>query len=180
MNILRNPANCHKTPPGKTFMQTADDNTGYSYRPLISEHFLMQSKITRVFAVIATLAISFACDRPVCKNANPIFDQYPPESEVYKAELARQLEIADKSTLRYWFSAYVESKGQTFLHFNIQGDGLCAIIVLNVDRWNKLGKLRQNKGVSFRGAEFTNLTFDIRQDSTGISFIFRDYGKIID
>ena len=73
-----------------------------------------------------------------------------------------------------------ESAGKELLYFRIQGDGLCAKIVLNVEQWNKLEELRQKKGVTFRGAEFTNLKFDIVQDSLKTEFNYKDFDRIID
>lgn len=131
--------------------------------------------------VLCTLLLLFcACDRPVCKNTNPLFDQYSPESQEYKAEMVKQLAIADKAELSYWFNQYAESNGQEQLYFNVQGDGLCAMLVLTVEEWGKLEEVRQKKGMSFQGAEFKNLQFDIKQDSAKTEFVYRDFDKIID
>lgn len=54
------------------------------------------------------------------------------------------------------------------------------MLVLNVDNWSKLEELRQKKGVSFRGAEFINLKFEIVQDSLNTEFKFLDFERIID
>jgi len=140
----------------------------------------MRKKVNILLAFIALAILFIGCDRPVCKNTNPLFDKFLPESQEYKAELAKQLEIVDKSKLSYWFNQYVESNGQEQLFFNIQGDGLCAIIVLSVEDWGKLVELRQKRGVSYRGAKFTNLKFDIKQDSAKTEFIYRGFDKIID
>ncbi len=135
----------------------------------------------RLFIFLTVLvAVFIACDRPECKNTNPIFDNYSPESNEYKTELAKQLDRIDNSKLTYWFNEYVETNGQEILFFNIQGDGLCAIIVLNVEQWGKLEELRQKKGETYRGAEFVRLKFDIQQDSTTVRFIYRDFVNIID
>ena len=140
----------------------------------------MKTKIHLLFAIISLVAIAIACNRPVCKNANPLFDKYSPESMEYKNELVKHLAIAEKSKLTYWFNQYVKSNEQEQLFFNVQGDGLCAVIVLNVDEWNKVEELRNNMGVGFRGAEFKNLQFDTRQDFLETTFILRDFERIID
>jgi len=140
----------------------------------------MKGTIKLFIILISLTAVLIACDRPYCKNTNPVFDKYPPESGEYKSELVKQLDSTDKSKLSFWFNKYVESQGQELLFFNIQGDGLCAVIVLQVEEWSKLEELRQKKGESFKGAEFKNLKFDIQQDSTSIKFIFRDYSRIMD
>lgn len=133
-----------------------------------------------MFVLFCFAVVTFACGRPECKNDNPVFEQYSPQSQVYKAELLKQFQTVDKSDLTYWFSEYVESEGEALLYFNVQGKNLCAKIVLNVENWNKLDLLRQKKGISFRGAEFRNLTYETRHDSLGIRFIYRDVDRIID
>jgi hypothetical protein len=140
----------------------------------------MKSKIKHLFSFVLLVLVFCACDRPVCKNTNPIFDKFSPVSKEYKAELIKQLKTVDKSKITYWFKEYVKSNGEESLLFDIQGDGLCAVIVLNVNQWNKLELLRKNKGVTFRGAEFKNLKFDIKRDSTEIRFLYKDLDKIID
>lgn len=138
----------------------------------------MRTKIQ--FSSFILLVLFFACDRPDCKNTNPVFDTNAPDTQEYKLELARQLESIDRNRLTYWFFRYVESAGEEQLYFHIQGDGLCAQMVLSVEQWEKLKVLREKKGVSFRGAEFTNLQFDIRQDSLKTEFILKDFNRIID
>jgi hypothetical protein len=140
----------------------------------------MKTKINFLLALVTLATLFIGCDRPVCKNTNPLFDKYSPDSREYKAELGKQLGIVDRSKLTYWFNAYVESNGQEQVFFNIQGDGLCAVIVLDVEDWGKLEQLRQKKGLGYRGAKFTNLKFDIRQDSVKTVFIYRDFDKLID
>ena len=136
---------------------------------------------TRICLPLICLAILlFSCDRPICKNTNPVFDKYSPDSEEYKSELIKQLGVVDKTKLTYWFSQYVESAGKELHFFHIQGDGLCAMLVLNVDNWSKLEELRQKKGISFIGAEFINLKFETVQDSLKTEFRFIDFDKIID
>ncbi|MBK6963176.1 MAG: hypothetical protein IPH20_04360 [Bacteroidales bacterium] len=65
----------------------------------------------RLFIFLTVLAVAFiACDRPECKNTNQIFDNYSPESNEYKTELAKQLDRIDNSKLTYWFNEYVENQ----------------------------------------------------------------------
>lgn len=140
----------------------------------------MKTKASILFYLSFLLTLFSACDRPNCTNTNFMFDKFNPDSKEYKSELIKQLETVDKSKLRYWFKDYMESNGRELLLFYIQGDGLCAQIVLNVEQWNKLEELRKKKGVSYRNAEFKELKFDIQQDSLNIRFIYRDFDKIID
>jgi hypothetical protein len=53
-------------------------------------------------------------------------------------------------------------------------------MVLDVEEWGKLEDVRQKKGISYRGAEFTHLKYNIKTDPSGTSFVYMDYDKIID
>lgn len=134
----------------------------------------------KIFPILAVMILFISCDRPECVNTNPVFDQYLPNSTEYKMELINQLEIIDKSKLTYWLQKYEEVNGQEYLYFHIQGDDLCSILVLTMDTWDRLERVQQKKGVTFRGAEFTDLKFDIKQDSTGLEFVYESYDRIID
>ena len=139
------------------------------------------NRILRQILLLVFFFVSFiSCDRPVCKNTNPIFDDYQPVSKEYKMELIKQLSVVDKSELRYWLKEYTEYENEVQLHFYIQSKELCAVLVLNVEQWNKLEQLRETKGKGHFNAEFTNLQFDIVQDSLNPKFIYRDFSKIID
>ena len=82
--------------------------------------------------------------------------------------------------MTYWFQKYEENYGQEYLYFHIQGNNLCAKIVLQVNQWKGLENLREKKGVGYRGAEFTNLEFDILQDSLKTEFIYKSFSRLID
>jgi len=121
-----------------------------------------------------------SCDRPKCENSNPVFQSNAPDSKVYKEELVRQLKMVDEAQLTYWLKKYEDKNGEESLFFNIQGDGLCAILHLTVKNWDKLEDVRKRKGVGRRGAEFTNLMFEINQDSTTTEFIYQTYDRLLD
>ncbi len=84
----------------------------------------MKAKIKIILPLFCLALLLSACDRPVCKNTNPVFDKYSPDSDEYKSELIKQLGVVDKTKLTYWFSQYVESDGKELLFFHIQGDGV--------------------------------------------------------
>jgi hypothetical protein len=126
------------------------------------------------------LVCLISCSNPVCKNTNPIFDDYQPVSKEYKLELIKQLSIVDKSKLKYRFKEYTENENKEQIHLHIQSKELCAVLVLDVEQWNKLEQLRKVKGVSYRGARFINLQFDIEQDSLNPRFVYRDLSRILD
>ena len=139
----------------------------------------MKYKLVYPISVLLLLCL-ISCDRPECKNENPIFEVYEPNSKKYKDELVNQLNRIDKSKLTYWLQKYDEQNGKETLYFNIQGDGLCAILHLTIKNWNKLEDVREKKGVGRRGAEFTNLKFQINQDSISTDFIYVTYDRLID
>ena len=140
----------------------------------------------RIFRQILPSVFFFVCfiscdwHRPVCKNTNPIFDEYQPVSKEYKLELIKQLSIIDKSKLTYWFKDYTEYENEELLHFHIQSKELCAVLVLNVEQWTKLNQLRKNKGNGYRGLKFFGLKFEIEQDTLNPRFVFKDYSWILD
>ena len=121
-----------------------------------------------------------SCDRPNCTNTNQVFESNNPESKHYKDELVKQLKNIDQTKLRYWLQKYEERNGKEFLHFNIQSDGLCAIIVLRMSTWEKLENLRKKKGASYRGAEFVNLKFETQTNDSSTQFIYKSFDRIID
>ena len=131
--------------------------------------------------LLFTTVLGFiGCDRPQCENSNPVFENNTPDSKEYKDELVRQLKIVDDAELTYWLKKYDATNGVESLYFNIQGDGLCAILHLTVKNWSKLEDVRERKGVGRRGAELTNLTFNIVQDSSSTEFIYNTYDRLID
>jgi hypothetical protein len=121
-----------------------------------------------------------SCDRPACENTNPIFDEYQPTSREYKLELINQLSIVDNSKLRYWLKNYVENDDEVQLHFYIQSKELCAVLVLNVEQWGKLERIRETKGKGRFNAEFTKLQFEIVPDTLNPKFLYVTYSGIID
>jgi hypothetical protein len=134
--------------------------------------------------IISLLFTSFlyfiSCDRPNCENRNPTFENNSPNSKAYKDELIKQLNNIDKTKLTYWLQKYDEQNGKESLYFNIQDDGLCAILHLTINDWNKLEDVRERKGIGRRGAEFTNLKFEIIKDSVSTEFIYKTFDRIID
>lgn len=135
----------------------------------------------KVLAIGILFIVSASCDRPECKNTNPIFDKYQADSEIYKRELAKQLKTIDTNRLTYWLKEYEEREGQTYLHFYIQGDGLCAVLVLSMQQWDdKLEHFKKVKGGGYVNAEFVNLKFETKQDSLTTNFIYQTFDRIID
>ena len=72
------------------------------------------------------------------------------------------------------------TKGVESLYFYIQGDGLCAILHVDIENWTKLEEVRQKKGVGRRSAEFVNLKFDVIKKDHQTKFIYRTYDYMLD
>lgn len=140
----------------------------------------MKTIILNAIALCILIVGVMSCDRPQCTNKNPIFEKNQPDSKIYKDELVKQLKTIDQTKLTYWLQKYEKNDGKEYLYFFIQGNDLCAIIVLTVNQWNRLENLREKKGVGYRGAEFTNLKFDILQDSSKTEFIYKGFSRLID
>lgn len=140
----------------------------------------MNTKLHYVFVFFCLINFIIACDRPDCENSNPVFEKFLPGSKQYKDELVKQLNLIENSGLRYWLEKYEEKDGQEYLSFFVQGDGLCARIILTVKPVNKIRDVLDKKGVGYRGAEFKNLKFDIIQDSVQTEFVYKDFDRIID
>jgi hypothetical protein len=121
-----------------------------------------------------------SCDRPACKNTNPIFDDYQPISKEYKLELIKQLSIVDNSKLKYWFKEYTEYENEELLHFYIQSKELCAVLVLKIEKWDKFERLRKVKGKGYRGNSVIDLQFDIEQDTLNPMFVYKDHSCMRD
>lgn len=121
-----------------------------------------------------------SCDRPTCTTDNQILITHDPSTKIYKDELIREMSKADQTKLRYWLQKYDATANEESLYFYVQGDGLCAVMHLTMQHWRKLERVRKKKGVGRRGAEFTNLTFNIVQDSLSTKFIYKTYSRLID
>jgi hypothetical protein len=132
-------------------------------------------------ALFSLLCSIVSCDKPVCKNTNTVFDKYSPVSKEYKDELVRQMARVDKSKLTYWIDNYQEDNHLQYILAQIQGDGLCAKIVLVVNDSEKgIEGIIKSKGIGYRGAELEDLKFSIKQDSTSTEFVFQEISGIVD
>ena len=141
----------------------------------------MTKSLIKSLAVYLLLNFIVACERPVCKNSNTIFDKYSPDSKEYKDELIKQLANIDKSKLTYWMDMYQEDKSSQNIHAYIQGEGICAKIVLSIDGSVKgVEEILKNKGAGYVGAGLDGLKFDIKQDSIATKFVFQEIRGIVD
>ena len=136
---------------------------------------------TFILTISGLLFLVASCDRRECKNTNPIFDKFSPDTKEYKEELVKQLAKVDKSKLTYWMDTYQEGDSSQYIHAHIQGDGLCAKVVLIINDSEKgIEGLLKNKGMGYGGAELKDLKFNIKQDSTSTELVFQEISGIAD
>lgn len=141
----------------------------------------MKKYFIKTISVFYFLLLIVSCDRPECNNTNPIFNKYSPETKIYKDELVKELKKVENSKLTYWMDSYQEINNSKFIYVHIQGDGLCAKIMLTIDS-SEIGieEMLEKKGLTYSGAELENLKFDIKKDNKSTAFIFREVSGIID
>ena len=133
----------------------------------------------RVILFFLTFFLIAACNRPECKNTNPIFENYKPTDQEYKAELVKQIHLSDPAKVHYWIDRYKEINKKPFMSVNVQGDGLCATMMIDLKNPNKLKHFKNVRGLSYSGAEIKGLQY-YTDSSTGVyNFIFEE-GKISD
>lgn len=139
----------------------------------------MKTKLSNFFLLLATLIFSNSCDKPGCKNTNPIFDKFMFTTKEYKSELAKQIESIGTRNLSFWFNKYLKKSGEEFILINIQGEKLCAKSEIKVNDWSKISGMRKEIN-GYRGAELKGLKLEIEQDSTGTNLIYKNVDTIID
>ena len=140
----------------------------------------MMKKHILLLIVFAGL-INFSCNNSTCKNTNPIFDQYPPESKEYLFELAKLLKTSDPSKINFSFERYAENNRKPQIYISVKSDAICAILILNIEKSKKgIENYLIHKGKSYQSAEIKDLKYSISQDGDHIKFIFQEIGEIID
>ncbi len=141
----------------------------------------MENYFIKTITTFSFLIFIVSCDKPECKNTNFIFDKFNPNTKEYKDELIKQIEKVDKTKLTYWMKSYHENDNYQFINVNVQGDSLCAEIVLKITS-SKIGieRILKNKGKGYIGAKLKNLKFKIQKDCVSTEFIFEEISEIID
>ena len=135
----------------------------------------MKFKFLPHLTLLLVFVLTISCDRPECKNSNPIFDQFTPDRNEYKRELAKQMKTIGEENLQYWFDKSQNVNNTEFYELYIQGDGLCAKIVVE----NKSNRTRLGNG-GYRGAELKGIAIKTNQDSTETSFVLEKIERILD
>lgn len=138
----------------------------------------MKTKST--IASFIVLILFASCDRPDCENTNSIFHLNGLETTVYKQELVKEIDRVGKENLTYWLADYTEQNGKEFITVNIQGNGLCAKGLIQVNDWTNIQGIKKTKGASYIGAELKGLTFNIITKNESIDFVYKSTESIVD
>jgi len=139
------------------------------------------TKQTGIFLLLIFVSLMFlSCKKTECDSNNPIFQKHLPNSLQYKSELSRLLKSTNSSQVSFWFKEYIQMETKELIQIQVQGPNFCGIMELEVESWDKLGQLRSVKGKGYRGSEFKNLQYEVKQDSASITFVYKDMEKIVD
>ncbi len=130
-----------------------------------------------LLTITAIICSINSCDRPECKNTNPIFEKYPPIAKEYKIELANQLNQIPQDKLSFWINGRDTVDHKLLIRIYVQGNGLCAKMMMDFSQGkNHRGFTAQG----YNGAQMIGLKYRIDTTNGNCNFIFEDVDHIID
>jgi hypothetical protein len=134
------------------------------------------------YYIYLLLLLLLSCDKPQCKNSNPILDRFSPHSKEYNEELVKQLNVHQLQGLDYWIDSMVVQDGRQYLATEVQGDSLCAKLMLDItDKGDgRLEYLKSVQGRAYSGAGLAGLQYQIIPDKNGYRFIYQSLEDIED
>jgi hypothetical protein len=132
-----------------------------------------------LFIPVFVIAL-FSCRSPECKNTNPIFDQFSPESQEYKHELKKQLEADPGEHTEFWTQVYLENDGKEYLNARVIKKHLCAIMILEITNNKDLEQFRKNKGAGYIGSELYGVSYAIVDENGSLNFKLENASGFID
>ena len=133
-------------------------------------------------ALAGALLVS-ACDRPECRNTNPVFDQNSIDSKAYLEELVKEMAKRDPKDLTYWMYNWEVRDYKQYMIVNVQGDGLCAqaFLTLPADKPAYKGpKKDYSSAGGSRGAQIVGLEYQVVHSAEGPVLLFEKYDDMID
>ena len=130
--------------------------------------------------VLLIIVATTSCDRPECRNTNPVFAKYAPESNEYKAELIKQIKNTPSDKLTFWINKYSKKDSTDYMTVHVQGSALCAMGIFDITHAQSLGNYKDVKGMSYQGAELRGLKYRIDSTNGNYTFIFDDVAWIVD
>lgn len=135
--------------------------------------------------VILMISILFytSCDRPKCKNSNPVFDMYDPESVEYRKEVGSEIERIGQDKLEYWIYTFKNINSEHYIKLYVQSDGLCAILFArNISGRAFIKPIKENyeHGFGSSGAKLFDVQLTVDTVDNETNFIIEKIGRIID
>lgn len=142
----------------------------------------------KIIILIASLGFScfFACKNAVCKSENPIFNSVSPDQQAYKLALAEALNKSNPDELSfrmdaYWHLSMPNKATQDFIRLHVQGDDLCADMILEIsDSQKGIEDVLKKQMMGYKGAMLEGLKYETKKDSSGITFVFKEVSHIND
>jgi len=135
----------------------------------------------RCISALIILKILISCERPPCRNTNRILNVNLPDSKAYNQELSKRMNQISSDNLSFWIEGYASENDLKKLHLKVQGDGLCADLILRVkDSSRGIEGVVGNKARGYIGAQLEDLRFDTVRKDHQIFFVFRKVARIID
>jgi len=134
----------------------------------------------KYIAAVCAAILLFSCNKPVCTNNNPVFDQYRPEATEYKRELCKQLNAADRKKLTFWIERDSVIGGVDYMYIEIQGKNLCAHGIFDITNGRGLNNYRAVKGVGYKGGELKGFKYIIDTSGGDIRYLFDEVVWIAD
>lgn len=137
--------------------------------------------MARLYLFIFILACCFlSCGRPECRNANSVIAQYPFHSTEYKAELARLIKEKGAENLNYWLAYYYHQDGKDYTTVYVQGEGVCAMMLLDITHGKGWKEYKEAEGAAYNGAQIIGLKYRIEQTGLQTDFVFEEMKMILD
>lgn len=135
-----------------------------------------------MFRLLFVFLFSFllSCDRPECRNTNPVFDRHPFHSLEYKAELARVITNKGERNLTYWLAYYYHQDNKDYATIYVQGVNVCAIMLMDITHGEGWKNFKEAQGAGYNGAQLINLHYRIEQNGLQTDFVFEKMRMILD
>ncbi len=130
--------------------------------------------------ILVCIICLFVCcgHKHTCNNTNAIFSQHSFDDNEYKLELMRQLGMRDPASIHYYADKYIERAHKPFMIVDVQGDSLCAKMIVDIKNENKLPDYKTARGLSYSGAEITGFQYAVDSAYGSCNFIFEE-GKLV-
>lgn len=135
-------------------------------------------KTATALLILLPLLMSASCDRPECRNDNPVFDQNLPGSTEYNRELVKQMQLSGAKDIRYWYDSSLIRNGNEYMVIHVQGKNLCAVAEVLVEN-KEMGNELMN-GAGYRGAELKEVLIAPREDAGKEILVLKGIGSIED